>query len=64
MVATSIAPVLFTYWFIEQVNNWNNSISLLENIKCNWIIGIGYLIAKIAFVVIFLIIVKLAKSIL
>ena len=48
MVATSIAPVLFTYWFIEQVNNWNNNINLLENIKCNWTIGIVYLIASTA----------------
>ena len=62
MVATSIAPVLFTYWFIEQVNNWNNNINLLENIQCNWTIGIGYLITSTTLVVVFLIILRLAKS--
>ena len=62
MVATSIAPVLFTYWFIEQVNHWNESISEIENIKCNWIYGLGYLISTLLLVLIFILIVKLAKS--
>jgi hypothetical protein len=62
MAATSITPVLFTYWFIEQVQSWNNDLNIFENIMCNWNIGIGYLIATAALVLIFLIIVSLAKS--
>jgi len=62
MVATSIAPVLFTYWFVEQVNKWNDNLSALENIKNNWTFGLGYLFVAIALIVIFLIILRLAKS--
>lgn len=62
MVATSIAPVLFTYWFVEQVNHWNDSIGVFENIKCNWFYGLGYQIATLVLVGIFLTIVRLAKT--
>lgn len=62
LVATSIAPVLFTYWFIEQVGHWNSSIGFYENVKCNWFYGLGYLITTVVLILVFLLIVKLAKS--
>lgn len=62
MVATSITPVLFTYWFVEQVNNWNESLRLFDNIKYNWTNGIEYIIATIILVALFMLIVRLAKS--
>ncbi len=47
LVATSLAPILLTYWFTGQVNSYNNSLSWLENLKCNWNIGISLLITTI-----------------
>lgn len=47
LVATSLAPILLTYWFISQVNSYNEALPFLDNLKCNWNIGIGLLIATI-----------------
>lgn len=36
LVATSLAPILLTYWFIDQVNSYNHSINFFENVCCNY----------------------------
>lgn len=59
MVTTSVAPILFTYWFIEQVNCWNNNLNLIQNIKNNWLCGgiyflITFLLLGILFLIFFL----------
>ena len=40
LVSTSLAPVLLTYWFINQVNSYNQSVGFIENLKCNYSNGI------------------------
>jgi hypothetical protein len=62
LVSTSIAPILLTYWFIEQVNSWNTTLSLFENILCNWKEGIYYLLATVTLLLIFGLIIRFAKS--
>jgi len=62
LVSTSLAPILLTYWFIEQVKNYDVSVSFLSNIKSNFFVGIGFLISTVILVLICLIIIKLAKN--
>lgn len=61
LVATSLAPILLTYWFVEQVNEYNSCNDFIENLKSNYLIGIGYLVSTCAFVIICLLIIKLAR---
>jgi len=62
LVATSIAPIMFTYWFVEQIHHWDRQMCILESILKNWRIGIGYLIATFSLISLFLIILKLAST--
>ena len=62
MVATSIAPIMLTYWFIEQDRHWNQHKSILQNAINNWKIGIGFLIATITLITLFYFIIKLATK--
>ncbi len=48
LVLTSLAPILLTYWFVCQVDIYNDSINLYENFKCNYIEGIELLISTFA----------------
>lgn len=62
LVATSIAPILLTYWFSEQVSKWNKSVSFVENLKSNYHVGIEFLFSTILLVCIFYLILYLSKS--
>jgi len=47
LVLTSLAPILLTYWFVSQVQVYDDSINLLENIQCNYLVGFGLLITTV-----------------
>lgn len=62
LVATSLAPILLTYWFIEQVSAYDNEVTILENIKSNYWVGVYYLGVAIGLVGVFLLILRLARK--
>lgn len=62
LVATSLSPILITYWFVRQVSNFNESLSLLENIKCNYSVGSVYLISSLILLITCIIILRLSKK--
>jgi len=62
LVLTSLAPVLLTYWFVEQTEKYNKDISFFENVKCNYLYGLNYLIFAFVLVIICLLILRLAET--
>jgi hypothetical protein len=47
MVATSLAPICLTLWFVEISNSWDDKQTIGKNIAENWQVGGLYLIAAI-----------------
>lgn len=47
LVATSLAPICLTLWFIELNNAWDINDALLSNIVNHWTSGLAYLLAAI-----------------
>ncbi len=45
LVATSLAPILLTLWFIEISNSWQESVSIYSNLKMHCFVGKWYLLA-------------------
>ncbi len=45
LVATSLAPICLTLWFVEFNNAWNSNSPLMLNLKENWHAGWQYLLA-------------------
>lgn len=62
LVLTSLAPVLITYWFVEQTDNYCSDYSLWINLQNNYSIGLFYLIATIILITICLSILFLSKK--
>ncbi len=62
LVFTSLAPILLTYWFIEQVNAWDKQCTLFYNLKANWNIGWEFLLIAFLSILIFFLIVILARK--
>jgi len=47
LVATSLAPICLTLWFVEFSQAWNTKLSVIENLAANWQVGIWYLITTL-----------------
>ena len=47
LVATSLAPICLTLWFVEFSKVWDNKLTFLKNIATNWQVGWGYLAATV-----------------
>ncbi len=47
MVATSLAPICLTLWFVEISNSWDSKQAIGKNIAANWQVGVLYLIAAV-----------------
>lgn len=47
MVATSLAPICLTLWFVEISNSWDSKQTIGKNIAANWHCGGLYLIAAV-----------------
>lgn len=62
LVLTSLAPVLLTYWFVEQSNSYNNTKTLIENCIANYKVGSFYIISTIVLVAVFWLILYLSKN--
>lgn len=62
LVLTSLAPVMLTYWFVEQSNKYNYANSFLENSIENYRVGSFYIISTIILVLLFWFILYLSKN--
>lgn len=62
LVLTSLAPVMLTYWFVEQSNSYNISKTFIENCVTNYNVGNFYIITTIILVALFWLIIYLSKS--
>ncbi len=62
MVATSLSPILLTYWFIEQVKIYDSNCSVFENFIENVSVGYGLFLFTIVLVIICLFIIRLARK--
>ena len=47
MVATSLAPICLTLWFVEISNSWDGKQAIGKNMAENWQVGGLYLIAAV-----------------
>lgn len=47
MVATSLAPICLTLWFVEISNSWDSKQEIGKNIAANWQVGGLFLIAAV-----------------
>lgn len=47
LVATSLAPVCLTLWFVEFSKAWESKLTFIQNLSVHWHIGWGYLIATV-----------------
>jgi len=47
LVATSLAPICLTLWFVEFSKAWDSKLTIGQNIAANWQIGWGYLAATV-----------------
>jgi len=45
LVATSLAPICLTLWFVEFSNAWDDKLTFLQNMVANWQVGSFYLVA-------------------
>jgi hypothetical protein len=45
LVATSLAPVCLTLWFVELSKAWDEKLTFFQNIAANWQVGCSYLVA-------------------
>ena len=45
LVATSLAPICLTLWFVEFSKAWSSKVVISQNLKLNWHISWGYLLA-------------------
>ncbi len=45
LVATSLAPICLTLWFVAFSKAWDDKLTFLQNIATNWQVGWGYLLA-------------------
>lgn len=43
LVATSLAPISLTLWFVEFSKAWDSKITIYQNLTMNWHVGWGYL---------------------
>jgi len=48
LVATSLAPIFLTLWFIELSSAWETKLSLSANALKHWHAGGWYLLASVA----------------
>jgi len=62
LVATSLAPILLTYWFIEVVNAYQKELGIVENVKLYWDTGIVFLVSTVLLVILCLVIIRLART--
>jgi hypothetical protein len=62
LVLTSLAPVMLTYWFVEQSNSYNKSKSFFENCITNYKVGYFYIITTLILVLFFWLIIYLSKN--
>lgn len=62
LVATSLSPILITYWFVEQSANFNNDLTIFENLICNYKIGVSYLTISVVLLLICVFILNLSKK--
>jgi hypothetical protein len=47
LVATSLAPICLTLWFVEFSKAWDNKLTIFQNMVANWQVGWGYLVATV-----------------
>lgn len=47
LVATSLAPICLTLWFVEFSKAWNSKFTFMQNLIVNWNVGWEYLIATV-----------------
>lgn len=47
LVATSLAPICLTLWFVEFSQAWDSKTSMSDNLFANWQVGGGYLLATL-----------------
>ncbi len=47
LVATSLAPICLTLWFVEFSKAWDSKASISDNLITNWQVGGGYLLATL-----------------
>ena len=47
LVATSLAPICLTLWFVEFSKVWDSKLTIGKNIAANWQVGWGYLAATV-----------------
>jgi len=45
LVATSLAPICLTLWFVEFSQAWESQLGISQNLKAHWQAGSGYLVA-------------------
>lgn len=45
LVATSLAPICLTLWFVEFSKAWDTKLTFWQNMAANWQVGWGYLLA-------------------
>lgn len=62
LVLTSLAPVMLTYWFVEQSNSYNIEQTFIENCIANYKVGNFYIISTVVLVFVFWIILYLSKN--
>lgn len=59
-----MVTILLTYWFVDQVNNWNDKISVVSNLKLNWQISLPTLICGIVLYITLILVLKSSKKLL
>ncbi len=47
LVATSLAPICLTLWFVKFSKAWDSKLTIFQNMTANWHVGWGYLIATV-----------------
>ena len=62
LVATSVAPILLTYWFVNHVNSYENASSLSTYLIESWFLGWQFLVVTFALLLIFYLIIYLSKK--
>lgn len=62
LVATSLAPICLTLWFVEFSKGWDGKLTLLQYLKLHWAVGIEYLIATAIMVAICFVLIWLSSK--
>jgi len=48
LVATSLAPICLTLWFVKFSKAWDSKLTFIQNLIANWQVGWGFLVATVS----------------